>query len=310
MLHKIYNRLLNGFVAALETSDTPTEKDAFKPVTHPCIFIIGAPRSGSTLLYQCITEYFDAAYIQNIHRTFYTNPAFAQRWIVPFLKKPKTRFQSQHGQTQGLTAPSECAVYWYRFFRRKPQYIPAAQTDQDGVKRLAFSLNRLCSQLKGKPLFVKNMNHALRLPSLLNAVPNALFIVTHRNERDTAISILNARKSIHGDYAAWWSMEPDTINEISSLPTDQQTVRQVKDIYNLIDQTRNDIGNSHFLDISHDDLTKNPQNVMHTIEKFLSEHTIKLLRSGASLPATFETKQPKLDDPDLEAQVERAANGL
>ena len=38
-----------------------------KPLRHPPIFILGAPRSGSTLAIQIITSAFDLSYISNQH---------------------------------------------------------------------------------------------------------------------------------------------------------------------------------------------------------------------------------------------------
>lgn len=308
MLHKIYNRALNGFITALEALDTPRKNCPLTPVKHPCIFIIGAPRSGSTLLYQCITEYFDVGYIKNLHRTFYTNIAFAERWIAPLIKKPSSDFLSNLGQTEGPAAPSECAVYWYRFFRRSPQYIPANETDRDSMARLAYSLNRFTRQLNGKPLFVKNMNHALRLPALLEAVPNALFIVTHRDERDTAISILNARKKFHGDYASWWSMEPDRFAEISKLPLEQQASNQIRGIDELINKTRSTMPATRFLDVHHADLLHTPEKVMADIAQFLTGSGVEINRSGKSLPPAFHARKPQLDDTELQEKVERYVN--
>ena len=53
------------------------EKFSIKQADYPPIFIIGAPRSGSTLLLQAIIEVFDLGYISNCHCNWYGAPALA-----------------------------------------------------------------------------------------------------------------------------------------------------------------------------------------------------------------------------------------
>ena len=42
------------------------------------LFIIGPPRSGSTLLYQYLARYFDISYFNNYHHKNYMCPSFAE----------------------------------------------------------------------------------------------------------------------------------------------------------------------------------------------------------------------------------------
>ena len=85
-------------------------------LSHTPILILGAPRSGSTLLYQSMVERFDVAYISNRHCRWHGAPSLVERRFGG--ARHVATYASRHGAEAGATAPSECGGYWYRFFRR------------------------------------------------------------------------------------------------------------------------------------------------------------------------------------------------
>jgi len=50
---------------------------------YPPIFIVGAPRSGSTLLYQLLAYYYNFSYFTNYSSLFYRD---GQQYLVSYLK--------------------------------------------------------------------------------------------------------------------------------------------------------------------------------------------------------------------------------
>ncbi len=52
------------------------------PLRHPPIFFLGAPRSGSTLAVQVITDALDLGYISNRHCQWFSAPALAKTGSV------------------------------------------------------------------------------------------------------------------------------------------------------------------------------------------------------------------------------------
>src|SRR5580692_3262293 len=89
-----------------------------RPTTHAPIFIVGAPRSGSTLLYQLMTSCFHFGYISNLHCTLYGAPQLVERFMRNSDFHPDSNFRSDTGQTEGMAGPCECNAYWYLFFPR------------------------------------------------------------------------------------------------------------------------------------------------------------------------------------------------
>ena len=53
-------------------------------IGYPVIFIIGPPRTGSTLLYQLITICFKVCYFSNFMMRFPFSPCYIAKLIAPF----------------------------------------------------------------------------------------------------------------------------------------------------------------------------------------------------------------------------------
>ena len=103
----------------------------------PPIFILGPPRSGSTLAMQVITEAFNLGYISNFH----CKNLFSLKYTDEDFKKKidhrtPSDFESYHGDAKGETAPAECGNWWYQFFRVKPTFVTLKDVDEE--KMLLF----------------------------------------------------------------------------------------------------------------------------------------------------------------------------
>ena len=159
---------LNQALHLGETASLFSTADLFPNIP---IFIIGAPRSGSTLLYQVLVEAFDVGYLSNLHCKFYGGPSLIERWIFPRLSRPTPDYASEHGRTRGRIAPSECGEYWYRFFPRQPQAVSSLPEAQQQALRTAVS--RLLAAAD-RPFIFKNLMNSLRLQPLAQGIHQVL----------------------------------------------------------------------------------------------------------------------------------------
>lgn len=285
-------RKLNvGLFQCVETFFAPSSR---QPLKFPPIFIIGAPRSGSTLLYQSLVEYFDIGFLSNLHCRFFGAPSVVERLLKPAKWNRNPTFHSEHGRVEGLFSPSECGEYWYRFFRRKPQYVSGNDISQQKIENIRSSVKALVSSVN-KPVLFKNMNCALRLIPLYKAVPEALFIVTDRDLVDNAISLLNVRRKVYGTYDKWWSMEPPEIDEFIKMPFYKQVVEQVRSINELIDANSQKIGEDRFVYVKYEEFCKDVYGAMGDIEKFLNFHRVNIKRKDCFLPNSFEQRSPCIE---------------
>ena len=107
-----------------------------KPSTYTPIFIIGLPRSGSTLLSQLITQIYDIGYINNLVARFWSNPIIGIKLSQEFdLANYKSLLNSSYGVTSLINEPHEFGYYWNQWF-----YSNQTQTNSlNSNERLNFN---------------------------------------------------------------------------------------------------------------------------------------------------------------------------
>jgi hypothetical protein len=278
---------LNSVLSYIETILLTSNDNLGK---FPPIFIIGPPRSGSTLLYQVLTDYYDVGYLSNIHCRFWGAPSWLEYIFHPLRWRKQSDFTSSYGRTNGLTAPSECGAYWYRFFRKHPQYVPLNEADPKKMKRLRQSLNKL-AQSFNRPVLFKNLFCSLRLQPIYKFIPESLFIFIKRDLEENALSLLNGRKSIHGRYDQWLSMEPPAIEKLKNMEPCQQVVEQVNHINSLIKNDSSKIGIDRFIEIEYSDFCNDVHGQLSRINCFLKSHEVKITKRASKIPNQFTEKE-------------------
>ena len=109
-------------VDALNDALAPLEQaliEEFEAPTEPLVFIVGAPRSGTTLLTQLLISQYEIGYVSNL---------IARFWKAPYLglllakeirdpdRPPDVGFSSDRGFTSGYEGPHEFGYFWRRWF--------------------------------------------------------------------------------------------------------------------------------------------------------------------------------------------------
>ncbi len=269
------------------------------------ILIVGAPRSGSTLLYQTVVERFDVAYISNRHCRWHGAPSLVERRSRS--ARHTATYSSYHGAETGATAPSECGGYWYRFFPRSPHHVPMEAADRTKLTGLRRSVARFGAEA-GRPIVFKNLYCSLRLEPISAAVPEALFLVIERDLLDNARSLLASRMRRSGSYAEWWSAEPPGIERLRTLPAEQQVVGQIRGISAAIAAARETIGADRFLDVTYESLCDDPAGTTAAIETFCALRGTDI-KVQADLPIRFDRAPAAAIDGALESALERHVRG-
>jgi LPS sulfotransferase NodH len=293
----LLQRLLPAINGTLHYAELATSSGSDRPLPHAPVLILGAPRSGSTLLFQVLTEAFDFGYISNLHCTFKGGPSFVERLVRPLRWRISSTFTSRHGVVRGSAAPSECGGFWYRFFRRSPQYVPAGAFAKK--KQLRAALRALLKAF-GRPVLFKNIHCGLRLEPLAAAVPEALFIFITRDVVDNAHSLLESRREVNHDYVQWWSMEPPAIESLRTLPPEQQVVEQVRQLNDVIARQLAELHRGRFVTISYDELTARPHATVEKVAAFLEAHHARpAKRTTAQVPEVFPVRRSVKIETDL-----------
>lgn len=193
------------------------------------IFIIGAPRTGSTILYQALTNAYQFAYIDNTACTWHRNLRFGL-WLSQ--KKwgdtPHNNFKADHGNTRkfGGHAPSECGQFWYRWLAGHKHFIDHDEVTERMIQEVREEVLGASGYLK-RPLLFKNLNAGQRLRLINRAFPDAKIVFVRRDPRFVTRSILKARKKVGTPANRWWSIMPPNVNDLLQLPEPEMCSAQV-----------------------------------------------------------------------------------
>lgn len=193
------------------------------------VFIVGAPRTGSTALYQALTNYFNVAYIDNLASVLYRNLPLGI-WLSNFLfnKNPHGNFKADFGNTQkyGWHAPSECGQFWYRWLSIEDHFVDRMDYSGKTVSEIRSEVFS-AQEVAGSPLLFKNLNAGQRLRLLSDAFPKARLLYIKRDPRFVALSIMRARKKNGIQAGEWWSIKPCNFRDLIKLDELEMIVAQI-----------------------------------------------------------------------------------
>lgn len=160
----------------------------------PCtVFILGPPRSGSTLLFQVLASGSSLGYFTNLSNVFFGFPGTVA-WVLKLARNRGirlTRFSSILGMGRGILEPSEAGSWWRLHIR---DWSKSNLSDGEQVfdsERFLYSLQRM-SRHFDNTLLVKNLYVVDYLPSFLHLLPDSFFIVIRRDLMENAQSLANA----------------------------------------------------------------------------------------------------------------------
>ncbi|WP_163575251.1 sulfotransferase [Halomonas faecis] len=262
------------------------------------VFIIGPPRSGSTLLMQTLTDAYDVGYLTNRHCRWFGAPALAERLYNPLGDKSPSDFQSNYGRTKKPSDPAECGAWWYRFFRRQPAYVTRGEVSERKMRAFSRSIASL-QNTSGKPLIFKNLYASLRLDPMSVYLPEALYIVIERDLKDNAESILKGRKDALGSYQHWWSVPPPNVGALDELSPVQQAVGQIESIHELIDRDIERLGlEDRVFRVSYEDFCEDVHGTLYRFQDFMARHGIELERRF-EVPYRFEIEHSQKIPQDM-----------
>lgn len=258
----------------------------------PPIFIIGIPRSGSTILYQLLVKYYNLSYFPNISNFFFKSPVTAAK-ILFGLKlnyKPK-KLISTFGLVKGINGPSEAGSI-FRYWFQKLQY------NKTTIEYIRLSIYNM-SSLRQKPFISKNLYNNYRIENLFKIFPDAIFIHIKRDPLYVAQSILLARKKNYKNYVGWFGLKPENFNTILNIEDPfQQVVEQINSINRSMrkELEKNKI---NYLELNYHDLCNNTESQLKKIENSYNNIISQKMMKKQSIVENIQSEDyQKLDNND------------
>ena len=276
------------------------------------IFILGSPRTGSTLLYQLLIKTYNLSYFNNMTNAYFYHTPYIGFYISRFFS-PKISFQSDHGKTKGLLGPSEASKFFSYWFGGQNEIIKPYRhfdiTEQDRISNNKNPLkannvnsrfktsNKIHTPYRGfdivntfnsinrhirSDLITKNAWNCFRIKLLTQLFPDIKFIWIRRDIIQSAASDLNARYLRGGPYI-WNSAYTHDFKDIIRRPYWEQVVEQQYSYNKTIeDDLIQYCPNDNYIEIWYEDMCSHPNECLESISQFLNLKIYKPLYNLSS----------------------------
>jgi hypothetical protein len=230
--------------------------------TEPgAIFLIAAPRTGSTIIYQTCACLFGLPFIANL-----TNDFFAATPIVGLAVQKShpgpVGMTSRFGKTEGVFQPSEgSSVMMHWFGGGHPSQIVSASILPGRAQHFERTL-AAAQALFGKPLMIKNAWNCFRVSWLAKALPRARFMWIRRDIAEAAASDLEARYVTKGSPHAWNSATPANYEALRQRPPVEQVVENHYEFNRAIGEALRTHAVGRYAEIWYEDFVIDPHGTL------------------------------------------------
>lgn len=274
------------FLAQVNAALEPGERAAYRdlPERFPTLHVVGAPRSGTTLLYQAIVEALDVGYVDNLTASFWRAPVTGLRLARRLGVAPSGTFGSEFGRTAGVSEPHEFGYFWNHHLRypdlaeRPPEH--ESRIDWDELRTVIVNM----ADARGAPMAFKPMLLIWHMEAMARAMPRTCFAWIRREPREVCLSLLRMRQALRGSVAEWASLRP------ARAAREQDPYRQVAAQVLLLDgaiaRSAARLGPATVMEVRYERLCADPNAVVREVRDMMAaKGHAPAARDVAPLPA-------------------------
>ena len=236
----------------------------------PILFIVGVPRSGTTLLYQLISAHLDVGYVSNAMARWWIAPVAGARFRSPLRDEPRSlALASDLGRSEGPDGPHEFGWFWQFHLHHEDS------DDLDAEALAARDFRDAKAELEGlagyfnRPLVLKALIHVpYKITWLKEQLPQARFIWIHRDPIFVAQSILEARSDRFGDPSRWLSVRPRDVERWMSSSPCEQVAHQILDVTASMSRAFASLDPCDVIHVEYNQLVRQPDAELRRIAEF------------------------------------------
>jgi hypothetical protein len=256
------------------------------PVLKP-VFIVGLPRSGTTVAYQLLLNHFQWSYFTRWSDYCWRAPVEAyriQRFLFP--EPPCFEYESEYGKfkdsSYGSRAwrPVEGHRIWQRWFPGEPTHCYEGGLrvrDREEIRSTIDGFVRISC----KPFLNKNPRNSLRLTGLFEVFPEAIVIVVRRSSLYVAQSLYIARLTrqltAKNGKLKWWGTKPKEFVQLQNLDPLSQAVGQTRAIERELKRQLLAFAN-RYINVDYEEICHRPNEILRKIQDHCETHRIQLRR--------------------------------
>jgi hypothetical protein len=297
---------------AMATARLP-QKSVAAADALPIIYIIGAPRSGTTLMSQLLSRHLPVGYIDNIVARFWLRPSVGIRLSDVVLGRERRHtisFSSRHGSTSGAAGPHEFGYFWRHWLkldRASTHRLSANELASLDTAGLRHALRQEILAEFELPTVFKNVVCGFQAGWLSRVHRPSIFVHVTRSLAATVASILQSRLERYGSYDAWWSLKPSNYSTLAAIADSAaQVAGQVRACRREFDVELSTSGVTT-LEVDYDTLCRQPGEVLRRVCECAA--ALGHAMSPIDVPAPFSPSQGPTLPAELQARVHAALSG-
>ncbi|HZZ79722.1 MAG TPA: sulfotransferase [Gemmataceae bacterium] len=272
----------------------------------PVVFILGAPRTGSTAFYQGVARYLQLPYFTNLASSLFpTFPALTAPLQRQVQASIEIEFTSAYGKTEGAFQPSEASGVLRNWFGGGHPSQLLSTTLLPGKKDHLIRTMAFFHQTFGAPLVIKNAWNCFRIAALADALPRAFFVWIRRDLVPSALSDLAARFIVQGNPGVWNSATPANVEELRQLPYWAQVVENQFEFTRAIDTGLRHHATDRHAQIWYEDYLRDPTGTLNELARAIGDRIPQSERSPLILGRPPRTPRPysESDETNLRGYV-------
>ncbi len=235
----------------------------------PMLFISGYARSGTTLIYQVLTDVLDVERIDNLLVLFprsYLRVKFLLRRLG-LLRKQDGVSENFFGLTKGLTGANDGGQLYRSWFND----ATALWGDMLGSRQVSQIKNFFSTHtsLFENPLVSKNCNSYLMFAELSRLLPNARFLFIRRDPTYIIASTLKSRNFVQGSTERAWEISWAAENIDHPLDPADEIALNIRHSHELMEEFKKTIADNLYMEIDYEDFCRLPKETVKRIASTL-----------------------------------------
>lgn len=275
---------MNRFMSVL---DRPFRKES-DPVSNS-LFIVGLPRSGTTLAYELIVQAFEVAYFSKVYNYTFGLPNLTTRLTTRFGRRPPPKYESNYGNIPGMFAPAENHHFWSTWFRENSQrghYVPASSIPERQVLTMNRALASI-SAIAGQPFVFKDIYLTLSVDAVLQCIRGSRLLVISRDPEAVAASVYRKRSQL-SDTGDWWSIKPPLVDAVATASLAEQVAFQCVRSQQVLESQLSQADPERYRIVDYAEICNAPRTFVENLRQWLGSSFRP--RDGFIIPEHFENR--------------------
>jgi len=267
------------------------------PPERPIAFVVGPPRSGTTVTAQVLSASLPVAYFNNLTSIFPRSPITVNKMVRRPFRNERISFRSFYGKSSNWYGPNDALYFWDRWFGSDRTIIPTAIDEPHRTQLVQFF--GAFQEAFPLPLVSKNNNMNAYAKIVAPLLPTAVFVCMRRNPLYLAQALLKSRRDIHGSDETPYGLEDPQVKGAQSDNAYQSVCRQVAFHRKLETEQLQAIGPDRYWVVDYEQFCNDPTALVDRVASYIAPEKSVARTEGVDLKPFPVSQQQKISDKDF-----------